>query len=156
MSRRAWVLMAVLAATWGASYLFIKVGLRDFTAVQIVCIRTVLAAIVLVPVARRAGAFARGSGRSLVLLSLVQVVVPFALMRVPTSAGADSISSLLALGVLGTGLAFLIFYTLILEEGPARASLVAYIAPGFAVIYGASLLSESITAGTIGGLVLIL
>jgi drug/metabolite transporter (DMT)-like permease len=84
------------------------------------------------------------------------VTLPFAAINLPDSAGADSISALLALGALGTGLAFLIFYTLIAEQGPARASLVAYIAPGFAVVYGVSFLDESITAGTIIGLVLIL
>ena len=61
-----------------------------------------------------------------------------------------------ALGAIGTGVAFLIFYTLIADVGPARASIVAYLAPGFAVGYGVALLGESITAGTIAGLVLIL
>jgi len=68
----------------------------------------------------------------------------------------DSTGSLLALGVAGTGVAFLIFYTLIADVGPARASLVAYIAPGFSVVYGAAILDESIGVGTIGGLALIL
>lgn len=274
MSRRAWILMGVLAATWGASYLFIKYALRDFTAAQIVCIRTALAAFVLIPVAVRMGVLrpVLGSWRMLLVLAVVQVVVPFllisigerhvasslagiliasapiytallamrfddaerstgwalvgviagivgvallfgvdlsgswdaviagagilfagfcyaaggmllkhklpgvppagvaactmsfaalitlppALMDLPDAAGADSISALLALGALGTGVAFLIFYTLISEEGPARASLVAYIAPGFAVVYGVSLLDESIGPGTIAGLALIL
>ena len=36
-------------------------------------------------------------------------------------------------GVLGTGVSFVIFFSLIASEGPARASLVAYVAPGFSV-----------------------
>jgi drug/metabolite transporter (DMT)-like permease len=60
-----------------------------------------------------------------------------------------------ALGVLGTGIAFLLFYTIIVEAGPARASVVAYIAPGFAVLYGALLLGEPVTLGTVAGLILI-
>ena len=50
--------------------------------------------------------------------------------------GLDAVASLLALGAGGTGLAFLFYYTLIAEVGPARAAVVAYIAPAFAVVYG--------------------
>jgi drug/metabolite transporter (DMT)-like permease len=67
----------------------------------------------------------------------------------------DSIGALLALGVLGTGVSFVIFFTLIASEGPARASLVAYVAPAFSLIYGVSILDESFTAATAAGLVLI-
>ena len=49
-----------------------------------------------------------------------------------------------------------LFYTLIGEVGPARASLVTYLAPGFAVVYGVVLLDEPLGATTIAGLVLIL
>jgi drug/metabolite transporter (DMT)-like permease len=56
---------------------------------------------------------------------------------------------------VGTGIAFWIFYTLISTVGPAKASIVAYIAPGFAVVYGVTLLGESFTLGTAAGLALI-
>jgi drug/metabolite transporter (DMT)-like permease len=42
------------------------------------------------------------------------------------------------------------------EIGPARASLVSYLAPGVALFYGAVLLDEPITPAAIAGLVLIL
>jgi drug/metabolite transporter (DMT)-like permease len=67
----------------------------------------------------------------------------------------DAAASLLALGVLGTGIAFVIFYSLIASEGPARASLVAYVAPGFSVIYGVTLLGEKFGLATAAGLLLI-
>jgi drug/metabolite transporter (DMT)-like permease len=67
----------------------------------------------------------------------------------------DSLGALLALGVLGTGVAFVIYYTLIASEGPARASLVAYVAPAFSLVYGVSILDEQFTVGTAVGLVLI-
>jgi drug/metabolite transporter (DMT)-like permease len=73
--------------------------------------------------------------------------------RVPD---AGTVAAMLALGLGGTGLAFLIFYTLIAEVGPARASLVAYIAPGFSVVYGALLLDEPVGVATVAGLLLIL
>jgi drug/metabolite transporter (DMT)-like permease len=280
--RRAWVLIGVVAALWGASYMFIKVALDDgVTPVAVVLIRCALAAFVLIPVAVHRDALRALRGPVLawiVLLALVQVVAPFLLITVgelhissslaailvssspiftallalrfdaaersqgwravgivvgiagvallfgvdltggteellgglaillaglgyavgpltskhriqPTGVqpvaivtatvivssvvllpvlpfvgvldggGAfqlDSVASLIVLGVGGTGLAFLIFYTLVAEIGPARASLVAYIAPGFSVVYGAAILDESIGVGTVAGLALIL
>src|SRR4051812_9864045 len=70
--------------------------------------------------------------------------------------GLDTIAALLALGAGGTGAAFVVFYTLNAEIGPGRASIVAYVAPGFSVVYGVLLLGESLTAATIAGLGLIL
>jgi drug/metabolite transporter (DMT)-like permease len=61
-----------------------------------------------------------------------------------------------ALGAGGTGIAFVIFYTLIADVGPARASVVAYIAPVFALFYGVAFLDEAFTAATVLGMVLIL
>jgi drug/metabolite transporter (DMT)-like permease len=83
--------------------------------------------------------------------------LPFALATLPThSPGANAILSIVALGIGGTGLAFLLFYTSIAEIGPARASIVSYVAPAFSVVYGVTLLDEDLTVGTIGGLALIL
>jgi drug/metabolite transporter (DMT)-like permease len=42
------------------------------------------------------------------------------------------------------------------SDGPARASLVGYIAPGFSIVYGVTLLDEGFRATTGVGLVLIL
>ena len=50
----------------------------------------------------------------------------------------------------------MIFCKLITETGAGRASLVAYLAPGIALFYGALLLDEPITAASVGGLALIL
>ena len=57
MNRRSLVLLVRLAALWGASYLFIKIALRSASrAAEIVSIRTGLAALVLLPLARSGGA----------------------------------------------------------------------------------------------------
>jgi len=68
----------------------------------------------------------------------------------------DAIGSLLTLGVLCTGLAFVIFYSLVSSDGPAKASLVGYIAPGFSIFYGITLLDERFTVATAAGVLLIL
>jgi drug/metabolite transporter (DMT)-like permease len=68
----------------------------------------------------------------------------------------DSVAALLALGAGGTGVAFVLYYTLIADVGPARAAMVGYIAPAFSIVYGVVLLGESVTVAALGGLVLIL
>jgi len=274
MSRRSWTLLLALATIWGASYLFIKIGLRDLSAPMVAFGRVSLAAVVLVPLAASQGAFRPLRGRVLAVFAVaaVHVAGPFlliplgeeritsglagvligttpiliALLAIPldheerstgsrlagigigfagvvlvfgvdlagseqavlgglavvlaglgysvgsfmvkhwlpfqrplgvvaavmtasallllpaalATAPADPlavgpIAAIAALGLVGTGLAFLIFYALIGTVGPARTMLVSYIAPGFAVLYGAILLGERVTAGTAAGLALI-
>ena len=86
---------------------------------------------------------------SLLLLPLMALHVPAA---VP---GAAEVASVVALGVVGTGVAFAIFYELMTTVGPARTFVVTYLAPAFAVVYGATLLDEDVTAVTLAGLALI-
>ncbi len=87
---------------------------------------------------------------ALALLPLAPFTAP---SEVPT---LGTFAALLALGAGGTGLAFLIFYVLNADIGPSRASVVAYIAPFFSVVYGVTLLDEPFGSGTAAGLVLIL
>src|SRR3954453_4924367 len=69
---------------------------------------------------------------------------------------AGAIASVVALGAVGTAIAFVIYYELINGIGPARAALVSYLAPGVALFYGAVFRNEAITVAAVGGLVLIL
>lgn len=84
------------------------------------------------------------------------LALPVAALDPGSGLGLDTVGAMAALGFGGTGLAFLVFYTLIADVGASRASVVAYIAPGFAVLYGVTLLGESVSAGTFIGLALIL
>jgi drug/metabolite transporter (DMT)-like permease len=82
---------------------------------------------------------------------------PAAVATAPTETpGLGAVASVVALGAVGTALAFVIFYKLIAEVGAGRASLVSYLAPGVALFYGAVFLDEAITAAAIAGLTLIL
>ena len=84
------------------------------------------------------------------------MLLPAAIIGWPASApGLGPVSAVAVLGVVCTGLAFAIFYELVATIGPGRAYTVTYIAPGFAVVYGAILLSEEITVATVIGLALI-
>jgi drug/metabolite transporter (DMT)-like permease len=53
--------------------------------------------------------------------------------------------SLVVLGVLCTGLAYILYFRLIEEAGPARALAVTFLVPVFAVFYGVVFLSEDVT-----------
>jgi len=54
-------------------------------------------------------------------------------------------AALLALGVLCTGVAYILYFRLIERAGPARALTVTFLIPVFAVVYGVLLLGESVT-----------
>src|SRR4051794_36745782 len=95
------------------------------------------------------------AGGTMVVAALA--TAPLLLAAPPAgSPGLDAIASLLALGAGGTGVAFVLYYTLIAEVGPARASMVGYVAPGFSIVYGVVLLGESLTVAAVARLVLIL
>ncbi len=73
-----------------------------------------------------------------------------------------SIGAVVILGVLGTALAYLIYYRLIREAGATFTSLVTYITPVFGVFWGRLILSEHLTWNAfvalgliLGGLVLV-
>lgn len=275
MDRRSWTLLIILGAIWGASFLFIKIGLRDLSPAMIAWARVALAAALLLVLAGAQGAL-RGLGarwRTIALLGAVQVAGPFLLIAageqeitsalagilvttaplftallarffdheersqglrlvgvllgfagvvvllgldlsgsrdallgglavvlaslgyaiggmvvkrrfsdrppIGVAAGVVLASTILlapaaalsapqeapalgpvlavaALGLVGTGVAFAIYFELFARVGPARTFVVTYLAPGFAVVYGATLLDESITPATIAGLALIL
>ena len=53
--------------------------------------------------------------------------------------------SLLAVGVVCTGIAYVLYFRLIEQAGPARALAVTFLVPVFAVFYGVLFLGESVT-----------
>jgi drug/metabolite transporter (DMT)-like permease len=52
---------------------------------------------------------------------------------------------MLALGILCTGVAYILYFRLIENIGPARALTVTFVLPVFAVIYGAIFLRETVS-----------
>jgi drug/metabolite transporter (DMT)-like permease len=84
------------------------------------------------------------------------VMLPFALADLPDSVGWKPLASVVVLGVVGTGFAQLIVNRLIGEHGAAKSMLVNYLLPGFALLYGATILGEPLTGAKVGGLALIL
>jgi drug/metabolite transporter (DMT)-like permease len=85
------------------------------------------------------------------------ITLPFAVATVGNNhPDLGEIAAVVALGAIGTAVAFVLYYSLIAEVGAGRASLVGYGIPPIALAYGAILLGETITVASIVGLVLIL
>lgn len=82
MNRRAWLLLAVMSVLWGMPYLFIKLAVEELSPPVVVAGRTLIAAILLVPLALATGVLKQLHGRLgiVLLLSLVHVVGPFLLI----------------------------------------------------------------------------
>jgi drug/metabolite transporter (DMT)-like permease len=94
-----------------------------------------------------------------VTLSLFAVglfYLPFAVLtqhEVPT---ARSTVSLVALGVVCTALAFILFFALIARVGPVRAPLFTYVNPVVAIVLGTIILGEQLTIGLVIGFPLVI
>ncbi len=85
------------------------------------------------------------------------IFAPFALMSRPESMPSlDVTLATLGLGILCSGMAFWIFFLVLAEIGPARASLVVYPNTAVAVVLGIIILSEPITLAILIGLPLVL
>jgi drug/metabolite transporter (DMT)-like permease len=85
------------------------------------------------------------------------LLAPFGLTQLPTTAPPPKVwLAVLALGVLGSGIAYLLYFAIIASAGASRAILVTYLVPAFALAYGAVFLDEAITAVALAGLALVL
>ena len=91
------------------------------------------------------------------LASAAVLIAPFALLQLPNEIpSAKPLLAVVALGALGSGIAYLLYFALIASAGASRAILVTYLVPAFALGYGALLLDEPVTTSALVGLALIL
>ncbi|MGH7723632.1 MAG: DMT family transporter [Candidatus Dormibacteria bacterium] len=273
MSRRGWILFAVMGVIWGVPYLLIKVAVADLSPFSLVFLRTATGLLVLLPIAAARGAIAplRAHWRWVLLYTVVEVAVPWLLLAdaerhvssslagllvaavpfigsllvlltggddrldmrragglavgllgVATLVGFDVsggnlgavgeiavvtvgyamgpmiivqrlrgvpavgvvaasllltaigyapagvlqlphhapslqvVLAIAALGILCTALAFVLFFELIAEVGPVRATVITYVNPAVALLLGVAVLGEPFTAGVGVGFALIL
>jgi drug/metabolite transporter (DMT)-like permease len=85
------------------------------------------------------------------------VYAPFAAARWPTEMpSAHVLESVVGLAVVCTALAFVLFFALIAEVGPVRATVITYVNPAVAAVLGVVILSEHISAGMVLGFALVL
>ncbi len=95
-----------------------------------------------------------------VAASLVLTAVgyaPVGVLQLPHHAPSlQVILAVAGLGVVCTALAFLLFFALIAEVGPVRATVITYVNPAVALLLGVAVLGERFTVATGVGFVLIL
>jgi drug/metabolite transporter (DMT)-like permease len=83
--------------------------------------------------------------------------VPIAATSFPAEVPAGRvIASVLGLSIVCTALAFVIFFALIAEVGPVRATVFTYVNPAVAAVLGVAILTEPFTSGMAIGFVLVL
>ena len=92
---------------------------------------------------------------SLVLATIA--LLPVALVRWPQAMpGPAALGALAVLGIVCTVLGLVVFFQLIAEAGPSRASIITYVNPVVAVIAGVLVLREHVSTISLVGLLLIL
>lgn len=85
------------------------------------------------------------------------MLAPAAAVNVPSATpDGDALVALVVLGIVCSALAFILWFTLIAEIGPSRASVITYVNPAVAVALGVTILDESLTATAVAGMLLIL
>jgi drug/metabolite transporter (DMT)-like permease len=85
------------------------------------------------------------------------VYAPFAAASWPSRMPSPHVvESVLGLAIVCTALAFLVFFALIAEVGPVRATVITYINPAVAAVLGVTLLNEHLTRGMAIGFALVL
>jgi drug/metabolite transporter (DMT)-like permease len=101
-----------------------------------------------------------GLGLSAVALGMTALAyLPLAWFGRPDDLGAVSgraWGSVVVLGTLCSAVAFLVFFALVAEVGPSRATVITYVNPAVAVLLGVLLLAEPLTAGIVLGFPLVL
>ena len=105
MSRRAWGLFAALSIIWGLPYLLIKVAVVDFSPAQIVFVRTLLGAAVIVPLVIHQKSLRKLKGVWVWVLAFaaLEITGPFWLIgaaeqQVPSSLAAITIATVPMIG----------------------------------------------------------
>jgi drug/metabolite transporter (DMT)-like permease len=91
---------------------------------------------------------------SLILATVLYA--PFAPLLWPSQAPWAAVASVAGLGIICTATAFMLFFALIAEVGPARATVITYINPVVAIILGVLLLNEPLTLGMAIGFPLVI
>jgi len=85
------------------------------------------------------------------------MTLPFGLASVPGSEFAwDSLVAVIVLGVIGTGVAYVIMGEIVGRAGPTRGSMVTYLIPVVAVLLGVVFLDETVAAIAVIGMGLVI
>ncbi|MEP6562896.1 MAG: DMT family transporter [Nakamurella sp.] len=90
------------------------------------------------------------------LIVATVLYAPFSVWLWPARISAPAAWSIVGLAVICTAVAFLVFFALIAEAGPARSTVITYINPAVAITLGVLLLGEPFTMGMAIGFPLVI
>jgi len=97
-----------------------------------------------------------GIGVITAAMTIVSVgYAPFALTHLPSRVSLEVVGAVAWLALVCTALAFVLFFELILEVGPARSTVITYINPAVAIALGVLVLGEPLGWGILIGFPLI-
>ncbi|MGH3547014.1 MAG: DMT family transporter [Pseudonocardiaceae bacterium] len=109
------------------------------------------------------GRFLTGRGLAPTVLSAGQLTAATVLSALALPVGwhaphlrPDAVGSVAVLGLLGTGVAYILNYRLITDDGPTVASTVTYLIPVVALLFGVALLGEPLSLRVLGGMAVVL
>jgi drug/metabolite transporter (DMT)-like permease len=105
-----------------------------------------------------------GRGTKPIVLSASQLIAASGLLVLASPFGGysaviwrtDAALALLALGIIGTGIAYVLNYRIITDDGPVLTSTVTYLLPVVAVVLATTLLDERLTIQLAAGVVVVL
>ena len=156
LGRRRWLGLLIGIVGVGA-IVGLNIGNIDLLALGELAVVAVCYAIGPIILARRMGGLpALGIVAASLALSAI-LYAPLAAANWPSKfPSAHVVESVLGLAVVCSAAAFLIFFALIREVGPARAMVMTYVNPAVAAVLGVSLLNEPLTVGMVIGFALVL
>jgi drug/metabolite transporter (DMT)-like permease len=101
VSRKGWLLFAVMCVVWGIPYLLIKVADEGVGVPVVVFSRTALGAIILLPLALRSGGLTalRRAWRPLVAFTVLEMLIPWGLLTQAEQHLPSSLAGLLVAAV---------------------------------------------------------
>ena len=98
-----------------------------------------------------------GVGLAALAVSMVAVAyLPPAILTQDEAPTLRSVAALVGLAIVCTAIAFVVFFALIREVGPARATVITFINPVVALALGVAVLDEHLSWGQIAGLPIVL
>jgi drug/metabolite transporter (DMT)-like permease len=104
---------------------------------------------------RELGVIRMAAGQLICATALSFALVPFLGWPTPKFE-VGPVLAVLILGILGTGLAYLLNYRIITDDGPTAASVVVYLLPVVSVLLGAFVLSERLEIQVLAGMAVVL
>lgn len=134
-----------------------KAGLRDGSDAAALAVAACLAATLMYGIAASAtrkwldGVPALPLAAGSQLVAALMLVPPAALTWPAQPVPALAWGAAVLLGVLSTGIAYVLYFRLIASAGPAQAMSVTYLVPLFAMLWGALLLGEPVTGSMLAG-----